>query len=55
MVVMFEHLSKALDTFNSNRIETEQMEWHELIKDIADPLDEKEVMRLIIDLYEDSI
>ena len=53
MVVMFESLSKALDAFNANRIEAEQMEWHELIKDINDPLDEKEVMRLIIDLYED--
>ena len=50
---MFESLSKALDAFNANRIEAEQMEWHELIKDINDPLDEKEVMRLIIDLYED--
>ena len=53
MVVMFESLSKALDAFNANRIEAEQMEWHELIKEINDPLDEKEVMRLIIDLYED--
>lgn len=53
MVVMFESLSRALDAFNANRIEAEQMEWHELIKDINDPLDEKEVMRLIIDLYED--
>lgn len=53
MIVMFESLSRALDTFNANRIEAEQMEWHEVIKDIADPLDENEVMRLIIDLYED--
>ena len=55
MVVMYENLSKALDAFNANRIEEEQMEWHELIGDIENPLDDREVMRLIIDLYEDAI
>jgi hypothetical protein len=54
MVVMYESLSKALDAFNAARIEEEQMEWHELIKDIENPLDENEVMRLIISLYEDA-
>ena len=53
MVVMFENLSRALDAFNAKRVESEQMEWHELIADIENPLDENEVMRLIIDLYED--
>lgn len=54
MVVMFESLSRALDAFNSNRVEEEQMEWHELVQDISNPMDETEVMRLIIDLYEDT-
>lgn len=54
MVIMFESLSKALDAFNANRIEAEQMEWYELIKDIENPLDEKEVMEIIISLYEDA-
>ena len=54
MVVMFESLSRALDAFNTNRIEDEQMEWHELVQDIKNPLDKTEVMRLIIDLYEDT-
>lgn len=55
MVVMFGSLSRALDAFNANRVEEEQMEWHELTQDIKNPLDEVEVMRLIIDLYEDAI
>ena len=55
MVVMFESLSRALDAFNANRIEDEQMEWHEVVKDIKNPMDEIEVMRVIIDLYEDAI
>ena len=54
MVVMFESLSKALDIFNANRVESEQMEWVELIQDIKNPMDEVEVMRLIIELYEDA-
>lgn len=54
MIVMFEQLSRALDVFNGSRIESEQVEWHELIKDIKDPLDENEVMRMIIMLYEDA-
>ena len=53
-MVMFENLSRALDAFNANRVEAEQMEWHELVADINNPLDEREVMRLIIDLYEDA-
>ena len=52
MVVLFEKLSRALDTFNDNRIESEQVEWYELIKVLNDPLDKTEVMQLIIELYE---
>ena len=54
MVILFEKLSRALDAFNAHRIESEQVEWYELIKGIEDPLDENEIMRLIIDLYEDT-
>ncbi len=55
MIVMYERLSRALDAFNAARVESEQVEWHELIQDIENPLDENEVMRLIIDLYEDAL
>ena len=54
MVVKFVELSKALDAFNANRIESEQVEWHELIKVLKDPYDQVEVMELIIELYEES-
>lgn len=54
MVVMYENLSKALDAFNANRVEGEQMEWHEVMADIQNPLDDREIMRLIIDLYEEA-
>ena len=54
MIVMYESLSRALDAFNANRIDEEQVEWHELVSEIKNPLDEKEVMSLIIDLYEDA-
>jgi hypothetical protein len=54
MVIHFEKLSRALDAFNAARVESERMDWHELIQDIDDPLNEKEVMSLIIELYEDA-
>lgn len=54
MVIHFEKLSKALDAFNENRVENERMEWHELIQDISDPLDEVEVLNLIVELYEEA-
>lgn len=54
MVVLFEKLSRAVDAFNANRIETEQVEWREVVKTLENPLDEVEVMRLIIELYEES-
>lgn len=54
MVIMFEKLSRALDAFNAVRVENERMDWHELIQDIENPLDENEVMRLIIELYEEA-
>ena len=54
LVVKFVELSKALDAFNANRIESEQVEWHELIKVLNDPYDVVEVMELIIELYEEA-
>lgn len=54
MVILFEKLSRALDAFNANRIESEQVEWCELVKGINDPLDELEVLRLIVELYEEA-
>lgn len=54
MVIHFEKLSRALDAFNDARVENERMEWHELIQDISDPLDEVEVLNLIVELYEEA-
>lgn len=54
MVIHFEKLSRALDAFNAARVENERMEWHELISDIENPLDENEVKNLIIELYEEA-
>lgn len=54
MVIHFEKLSRALDAFNAARVENERMEWHELVADIEDPLDEKEVLLRIVDLYEEA-
>jgi arginine repressor len=51
---MFEKLSRALDAFNAVRVENERMDWHELVAEIEDPLDEKEVLRLIVELYEEA-
>ena len=54
MVIHFEKLSKALDCFNANRIEYEQVSYAEIVKEINDPLDELEVYKLIVELYEDA-
>lgn len=54
MVIYFEKLSRALDAFNAARVENERMEWHELVADIENPLDENEVLLRIVDLYEEA-
>lgn len=54
MVIHFEKLSRALDAFNNNRVEHEQMSFAELVQDIKNPLDELEVYKLIVELYEDA-
>lgn len=54
MVIHFEKLSRALDAFNAARVEGERLDWHELIQDISDPLNEKEVLNLIVELYEEA-
>ena len=50
MVIHFEKLSKAIDVFNSNRIETEQIEFKDVIGDLENPLDPIEVYEVITDL-----
>lgn len=54
MVIHFEKLSRALDAFNAARVESERLDWCELIQDISDPLNEKEVLNLIVELYEEA-
>lgn len=54
MVIHFEKLSKALDCFNSNRVEYEQVSFAEILKDIKDPLDSEEVLLLCVELYQES-
>lgn len=54
MVVLFDKLSRAIDAFNANRIESEQITFAEAVKDINNPLDEVEVLRLIVELYEEA-
>lgn len=54
MVIHFESLSKALDFYNQNRIETEQVEFCDIVPDLEDPLDSEEVLKLIVELYEEA-
>lgn len=54
MVIHFEKLSRALDAFNAARVESERIDWHELISDIENPMDENEIKDLIIELYEEA-
>ena len=50
MVVLFEKLSRAIDAFNANRVEYEQVTFAEIVAEIEDPLNELEVLRLITEL-----
>jgi len=54
LVIHFEKLSKAIDVFNQNRIEEEQIEFKDVIGDIEDPLNPLEVLTLITELYEEA-
>lgn len=54
MVIHFEKLSKAIDIFNANRVEEEQIEFKDVVGDIEDPLDPVEVLTLITELYEEA-
>lgn len=54
MVIHFEKLSKALDVYNANRIESEQIEFCDIVPDISDPLNSEEVLQLIVELYEEA-
>lgn len=50
MVIHFEKLSRAIDAFNSIRVEEEQVSYAEVVSEIENPLDELEVLRVIVDL-----
>ncbi len=54
MFELYAQLSKAADVFNESRIESEQLEYSEILQMINDRHNEKEVMQLIINLYSQS-
>lgn len=54
MFELYAKLSKAADFFNSARPEHEQLEYYEVLEMIEDRYNEKEVMGLIINLYNQS-
>lgn len=54
MFELYSQLSKATDFFNSVRDEEEQLEYYEVLDMIEDRYNEKEVMGLIINLYNQS-
>lgn len=54
MFELYSQLSKATDFFNSVREEEEQLEYYEVLDMIEDRYDEKEIMGLIINLYNQS-
>lgn len=54
MFELYSQLSKAADFFNSVREEEEQLEYYEVLDMIEDRYNEKEVMGLIIKLYNQS-
>lgn len=54
MFELYSQLSKATDFFNSVREEEEQLEYYEVLDMIEDRYNEKEVMGLIINLYNQS-
>ena len=54
MFELYAELSKAADVYNEHVVESEQLEYHEVLNMIEDRYDEKEVMELIIKLYSQS-
>ena len=50
LVIHFEKLSRAIDAFNSTRVEEEQVSFAEIVSEIENPLDELEVLKLIVEL-----
>jgi len=54
MFELYSQLSKATDFFNSVRAEEEQLEYFEILEMLNNRHDEKEVMQLIISLYNQS-
>ena len=54
LVIHFEKLSRAIDAFNSTRVEEEQVSYEEIVSEIENPLDELEVLRVITELLLDA-
>lgn len=50
MVIHFEKLSRALDIYNANRIESEQIEFCDVVGGLNNRLDSEEVLETIVDL-----
>ena len=51
MFQWYSELSKAVDTFNERVVESEVLEYKEVLDMLENKHDEKEVMALIIKLY----
>ena len=54
MFDLYSQLSKATDFFNSVRDEGNQIEYYEVLDMVKNRYDEKEIMELIIELYNQS-
>jgi hypothetical protein len=51
MFELYSQLSKAVDVFNERVVESEVLEYHEVLDMLENKHDENEVMALIIKLY----
>lgn len=54
MIIHFEKLSRALDIYNANRIESEKMEFSDIVGGLNNRLDSEEVLETIVDLLLDT-
>lgn len=51
MFQLYSELSKAVDVYNERVVESEILEYHEVLDMLENKHDEKEVMTLIIKMY----
>lgn len=51
MFQLYSELSKAVDIYNERVVESEILEYHEVLNMLEDRYDEKELMALIIQMY----